>query len=165
MIDVKYLKSCKTPYDHLIKLFRDNTDITPFFKLHKIKPFTSYITHQLVTDPNVVKMARDYIVELLKNKPKYGLLYHINAQKLIIPPHFQFNGELVIDPQHYHPIVHIIQDIAQDFSCPDHSIYEITKIELLYFFTLFVNVHLNWMTVDHLLGCNKTHSYLVGVMK
>lgn len=162
MIDLDYLESCISPNDELVKMFRDNIDISPFLKVHKIYPFTSYITHSLVSDPNIVKLAKKYIVELLRNKSKYGFLYHLNGQKLIIPLHFQFNGELIIDPQNYFAIVNIIQDIARDFSCPDNLVYEITKIELLYFFTLFVNIHLNWITIDHFLKCIKTHGYLIG---
>lgn len=165
MIDVELLKLYQSPYDELIKMFRDNIDITPHLKIHKIEPFTSYVTHSLVTDPAIVKLAKNYIYELFKNKPKYGFLYHLQSKKLIVQLNLHFNGELVIDPQHYHAVIHEIQELALDVSCPPDPIYDITRIELLYFFTLFVNIHLNWITVDHLLGCNKSHGYLAAVKR
>lgn len=156
MIDIEKLKLIQTPPDDLISVLRTDFDISKFIKIHKLQPFTSYVTHALVSDTEIVKTAKKYIVELLKNKSRYGFLYYLNTKKLIVPLHFNFNGELIIDPQHHHMIVNDIHNIAKDFACTDNLIFEITKIELLYFFTLLINVHLNWVTVDHILGCNKT---------
>lgn len=163
MIDIERIKFKKTPPDELIRVLRSNFDISKLIKVHRFQPFSSYVTQALVSDPQVVTLAKRYIIELMRNKERYGFLYLLNSQRLLIPLNLNFNGELVIDPEN-HEIIHaMIQEIAKDFTCPSiHNLtYEITKIELLYFFTLFVNIHLNWITVDNILKCNKVHSYLM----
>lgn len=163
MIDIEKVQKLKTPADELISVIKSNFDVSKFIKIHKFFPFSSYVTLALVTDKDVIIMAKKYVVELLRNKPKYGFLYHLNTKKLIMPLNLTFNGDLIIDPQNYYDILNIIEEIAKDFACPheNNTIFEITKIELLYFFTLLVNQHLTWITIDHVLGCNKAHGYLI----
>lgn len=162
MIDIDKVLKIKTPADDLINIFRNDLDVSKFIKFHKFKPFTSYVTLALVTDPDAIKLSKKYIIELLRNQSKYGFLYFLNTKKLIIPLILTFNGDLIIDPQNHYEISKVLNEIARDFACPNENeaMYEITKIELLYFFTLLVNNNLTWVTVDHILKCNKFHTYL-----
>lgn len=162
MIDIEKVLKLRTPVDDLINVFRNDLDVSKFIKFHKFKPFTSYVTLSLVTDVEAIKLAKKYIMELLRNQSKYGFLYFLNTKKLIMPLHIAFNGDLIIDPQNHFEISKVLDEIARDFTCPNENeaMYEITKIELLYFFTLMVNNHLTWVTIDHILKCNKFHGYL-----
>lgn len=159
MKDIELLKSITLPNDELIAYFRSNKNISPYVKIHKFRPFTSYVTLGLVEAFR--KTAHEYIVQLLRNKEKYGFLYDLHSRKMVVPLHLQFNGELVIDPIHRNAISCAIDDLAREIVSAETALFLITKVELLYFYTLFVNVHLNYATVDHALGCNKTHGYLV----
>lgn len=125
--------------------------------------FHSYITLALVRDQKVRKSVEQYITDLLSYKEKYGFLYFLNTQKLLVPLHLVFNGELVIDPSQYTEIKNEIHNLASLFSCPDKNIlfFKITLIEILYFLTILVNPHLNWITVDYILRGNKTHDYII----
>lgn len=167
MIDIDLLKLHKTPYDELVHVLRANINVSPFLKLHTFEPLRSYVTLSLVEDPHIRKTAKIYILELIRNKSHYGFLYHLHSQKLLIPLNLYFNSELILDPLHHYPIMEAIQNIARDVFCPhkENKMYDITKIELLYFFTLLANYHLNWVTVDHILGCNRSHGYLVASPK
>ena len=161
MKDVELLKGCKTPNDDLIFMYRSNINVSPFIKIHKFQPFTSFVTLDLVTNPEIAKLAKEYIVQLLRNKEKYGFIYHLYSKNLLLPFNIQFNGEMIIDPQHHFRIECEIVKIAETITSCESVLFNITKVELLYFFTLFINIHLNYILLDHILGCNKTHSYLV----
>ena len=161
MKDVELLKGLKTPNDDLIFMYRSNINISPLIKIHKFQPFTSFVTLDLVTHPEISKLAKEYIVQLLRNKEKYGFLYHLYSKKLLLPFNLQFNGEMILDPQHYFKIECEIVKIAETITSCQSVLFNITKIELLYFFTLFINIHLNYILLDHILGCNKTHNYLI----
>lgn len=163
MFDIDVLKHSNLPIDSLIQSFRADLKACQHVKFHKFHNFTSYVTLSLVSDSNVVRAAKNYIVELIRDKEKYGILYLLNTKKLVVPLHPTFNSELVVDPDHFNEIVSKIDEVAKDFSCPQKTsqFYEITRIELLYFFTLLVNTHLNWIMLDHILRCNRTHDYLI----
>ncbi|GFY38827.1 uncharacterized protein TNIN_3521 [Trichonephila inaurata madagascariensis] len=105
--------------------------------------------------------ARDHIYKLLQNKETYGYLYFLNAQPLLVPLHVRFNAELIVDSCHYREIVAEIDRLAREFACPPSTFYDITRVELLYFFTLLVKPQLNWIQVNHLLRGNTHHDYLI----
>lgn len=168
MIDLQQLENSYTGVDALINEYRQtlgdiykHTHMTKYNRNKII--FHSYITLELVRDQKIRKRVEQYITDLLLYKEKYGFLYFLNTQKLLIPLHLIFNGELVIDPSQYIEIKNEIHTLASLFSCPDKNIifYKITLIEILYFLTILVNPHLNWITVDYILRGNKTHDYII----
>lgn len=168
MSDLQQLENSYLNIDALVNEYRRSLgDIYKHMHMTKYNRnkiiFHSYITLALVQDKKIKKSVEQYITDLLTYKEKYGFLYFLNTQKLLIPLHLVFNGELVIDPSQYTEIKNEIYSLASLFSCPDKDIvfYKITLIEILYFLTILVNPHLNWITVDYILRGNKTHDYII----
>lgn len=158
------LKKLIIPVDNLMqKKYRPELGhVSKYASFHKFLPFTSFVTLDLVKDPKVSAAARDYIFKLLQDKEKYGYLYFLNSQNLLIPLNVQFNGELVFEMCRHNSIVEEIDKMAKQFTCSSNELFfEITRIELLYFFTMLMNPHLNWIVVDSMLRCNKNHDYLI----
>lgn len=148
----------RLPVDDLItKSYR--IDTSKYHKFHKFLPFTSRVTLNLVKEE--ASAARKYVLQLLQEKEQYGYLYFLNTKPLLVPLNLQFNPELVVDPEQYDEIVAEIDRLAKMFACPPSTLFEITRIELLYFFTLLVNEKLTWIAVDHLIRGNKSHDYLL----
>ncbi|KMQ83656.1 hypothetical protein RF55_19442 [Lasius niger] len=158
MNGIEVLRSASTPIDKLIRQIT-LCGCKELYKPHKFPPFTSYVTLEVVNKYS--DQAKQHIYQLLAQKEKYGFLYNLNSRRLVVPLTVSFNGDLVIDPEYYIEIVDRIDGLARDFHCPGSQTYEITRLELLYFFTLLVNPQLNWITLDYLLKGNRCHAYLV----
>lgn len=160
--DFDTLKKNYLAIDRLIeKEYRDKLNVCRYIKKHNFYPFTSLVTLELVRDAEVKRAAREYIYRLMSNKEKYGFLYFLNTQRLIVPLNLQFNGELVIDSLDYEAIISEIENIGKDIISQSFILREITRIELLYFYTMLVNPHLNWITLDYLVRGNRSHDYLI----
>jgi hypothetical protein len=124
-------------------------------------PFRNMITLAFVKDERVKKAAREYIYKLLEDKKKLGFLYYLNNQKLVVQLDLNFNGELIIESNQYEKVIEEMDEIARAFACSGTSFYEITRIEILYFYTMLLNPHLNWIYIDYLLRCNRAHDHLI----
>lgn len=124
--------------------------------------FKNMITLKLIQDEKVRAASRDYVYRLLQDEERLGYLYHLSKQKMVVQLDVRFNGELVIEPgEHYDDVVKAIDDVAREFACSDTPMFQITRVELLYFYTMLMNPHLNWVTVDHLLRCQRNHDHLI----
>lgn len=163
MQDIDYLKNNKRiPTDNLIDEFRAQLkDVQKYTKFHNIKPFQSYITLSLIYYVGEI-YAQKYIMKLLNDQEKYGYLYYLYYKNLKLPLDIKFNSYLLLDREDSGRITYEINKIAKSFYSTSDFRYEITRLELLYFYTLLVNPFLTWITLDYLVKGNRLHSYLIG---
>ncbi|GFQ65909.1 uncharacterized protein TNCT_575031 [Trichonephila clavata] len=160
---IKYLQKLWLPNDELIGHIRKNHHLDPslFPSYTTPKPFERLITLDIVQNKYVVEEAKEYIEHLLKNKEEYGYLYHLMKQNLYIQFDVKFNGELAIECAQYDQVVEAIDELAREWACKNSLMYEVTRLELLYFFILLMNPEINWTTVDFLLQGTKGHAHLI----
>ncbi|GFQ84254.1 uncharacterized protein TNCT_539821 [Trichonephila clavata] len=160
---IKYLQKLWLPNDELIAHIRRNHHLDPslFPRYTTPKPFERRITFDIVQNKYVVAAAKEYIEHLLKNKEEYGYLYHLMKQNLYIQFDVKFNGELAIECARYDQVVEAIDELAREWACKNSLMYEVTRLELLYFFILLMNPEINWATVDFLLQGTKGHAHLI----
>ncbi|GFT26033.1 uncharacterized protein NPIL_17041 [Nephila pilipes] len=151
------------PNDELIEHIRSRhgLDVSLFPRYTTPKPFKRRITLEMVRNGRVVQAAKEYIEHLLKNKEELGYLYHLMKQKLFIKFDVRFNGELAVECARHDQVVDVIDDLAQEWACRGTLMYEITRLELLYFFILLINPEINWVIVDFLLQGTKGHAHLI----
>lgn len=163
MQDIDYLKKSKRlPTDDLIDEFRMHLkDVQKYTKYHSIKPFQSYVTLNLIHYVGEF-YAQKYIIKLLNEQEKYGYLYHLYYKNLKIPLDIRFNSYLILDREDSDRIIYEINKIARNFYSTNDFRYHITRLELLYFYTLLINPYLTWITLDYLVKGNRLHSYLIG---
>lgn len=160
----------RTPIDDLIdERYRHRIDLSTcggggggVLKRHFHKPFANYVSLGLIESIGD-EIAHDYIHNLVCDKETYGYLYHLANQRLLMPLSIQVNGggDLVVDCASRDAVYKRIDSIVENFFDPGPRMFEITRLELLYFYTLIANPHLTWILVDHLLKGNQFHDYLV----
>lgn len=168
MYDLQKLENSFTPIDKLIHEYRlsllgiNKHKYYTKYNSNKIL-FHSFITLSFIQDPEVRKSVQLYISRILTFKNEYGYLYHLNNQKLIVPLHLQFNADLIFEPEKHTEIKKELESLAKQFGCPtkNSKFFEITLIEILYYLTILMNPHLNWITVDYILRGNRAHDYLI----
>lgn len=124
-------------------------------------PFQQTINLQLIRNDKVCQAAHMYIKDLIEHDYILGTLYFLNKQCLLNPLKLEFNAYSVVDFEFFSEIVTEIDTMAQTYFNPSDINFECTKIELLYFFILIINPHLNWITIDFLLQGNKLHPYII----
>lgn len=159
---IEYLRQLDLPNDQLIHYLRKQltSKLIPTPHIH-CKPYVRTITLELLKNPQVIQIAKQYIDRLLKNKLEYGYLYHLKEQLMYVKLDVRFNGEVVIECARYDQVVDIIDDLAKEWAPVNTRMYEITRLELLYFFTLLINPNLNWITVDTMLQGAKAYAHLI----
>lgn len=161
MNDIEYLRDKLLPIDILIKdKYRNQCNLSNYIKPHKSLKNVNYVTWKLVQDYE--ETANDYIVYLIQHERTHGYLYFLRKQQMLIPLTINYNADLIVDPANNEDIRNKIDDIAAKFGCVNSKMYDITRLELIYFFTLLVNPNLNWITLDYLIRGNRFHSYLLG---
>lgn len=161
---IPQLRQLDLPNDQLIQLMRKRhrMDIEKEIPTCKtMQPFTKRITLELVKCPTVQQMAKTYIEHLLKNKNDCGYLYFLINQPLFVKLDIRFNGEMAIQCSRRDEIVTIIEDLAKTWARENTMLYEVTRLELLYFLVLLINPHLNWVAVDFLLKGTRNHTHLI----
>lgn len=170
MYDLQQLQNSYLPIDKLIYEHRLSLiGVNKHKHYTKYNPnrilFHSYVTLPFVKEPEIRSSITKYITALLIRED-CGYLFYLNNQKLIIPLHLHFNAKLVLDPDKYTEIMDELTTLAKMFgnSCTS-KIYEIALLEILYYFTILMNPHLNWITVDYVLRGNQTHDYLISSKK
>lgn len=162
MQDIDYLKKNKRiPTDNLIDEFRAQLkDVQKYTKFHSIKPFQSYVTLSLIYYVGET-YAQKYIIKLLNEQEKYGYLYYLYYKNLKLPLDIKFNSYFLLDREDSHRIIHEINKISRIFYSTNDFRYEITRLELLYFYTLLINPFLTWVALDYLVKGNRLHSFLI----
>ncbi|GBN13107.1 hypothetical protein AVEN_257688-1 [Araneus ventricosus] len=161
---IEELRQLMLPNDELIRRIRNKYQLDLSTIPYSVyKPLRRQITLEMVRNPQIVSAAKEYITELLKDKQEYGYLYHLANQKLLIKFDVKFNPELAIECRRYEDVLNIIEKLAKEWFCKDTLMYEITRLELLYFFILLINENMNWIMVDYFLqGSNtKGHAHLI----
>lgn len=161
---IEELRQLMLPNDELIQHIRNKTPLNwSLVPYSAYKPFKRRITLEVVQNPVILQAARDYIGHLLRNKQEYGYLYYLTTKPLFIKFDVKFNPELAIECRRYDQVVEKIEELAREFACKETLMYEITRLELLYFFLLFLNEDINWIMVDYFLqGSNtKGHGHLI----
>ncbi|GBL73793.1 hypothetical protein AVEN_3106-1 [Araneus ventricosus] len=153
----------KLPVDHLIEQMRLPKDLPRKTNTMCLAMLKNLIPLELVKNTTIMKAAHDYIVRLLKDKYNLGYLYYLHSmnKRMLIPLDVEFNGELAIEKERFDQVVEEIDKLASEFAPRDTFIFEITRVELLYFFIISINPDLTWIAVDHILQCVKGHAHLI----
>lgn len=159
---IEGLRQLDLPNDHLIRhLRKDLGDHIVCSQNLRCRSSIKTITLELVQNPRVVQTAKMYIDRLLKNKLEYGYLYYLQEQPLFLKLDVQFNGEVVIECARYDQVVEVIDNLAKEWACVNTRMYDITRLELLYFFTLLMNPIFNWIQIDFLVQGTKGYAHLI----
>lgn len=162
----EHLNRMQLPIDKFTNIVRQEL-ISVLEKMSKkgapFKPFESVVTYEMVKNPQIISAARAYIVQLLKDKKNLGYLYHLHDQKMFMPLNIQVNFDLVTECRRAQDIKTEISKIASEIACPDSQTYEITRLELLYFFIKLVNPSMNWILIDYILLGNRNHAHLMSI--
>ena len=161
--DIEHLQSLYIKNDILLKEVTCQDNFEHLRKPMTMVPFRSWVTLNLVTDPKVERMARYYLTQLLTHKKEYGILYWLADQQdnLVMKLQLNVHGEAIIDPSQYTDILQRLESLARDFFQPHTLQYTVTCVELLYFFTYLNNPHLNYLTMDYVMGCILSHRYII----
>lgn len=165
MYDLQQLENSYLPIDKLIYNFRlELIGVNKHKRYSKHNPhqipFHSYITLPFIQQPEIRNSINRYITSLMQRKD-CGYLFHLNNQKLMVSLYLQFNPKLILDPDNYTEIMNELTTLAKLFANCTTKMYEIVLLEILYFLTILINPHLNWVTVDYVLRGNETHDYLI----
>lgn len=123
--------------------------------------FLNVVTLKTVTDPRFVRAAKEYIQLLVKDWSRYGYLYELWKHNMYLPLDVHLNAELVVEHNHYDPIVKELNELARNWGIETTQIFEITRLELLYFFVLILNPKCNWITIDYIVGGVRRHAHLI----
>lgn len=160
---IESLRRLDIPNDQLIRRLQSQHKLEFKGISCRQAPFARKITLELVKNPLAIKAAEEYIRQLLTHKSEYGYLYHLMNQNLYMKLDVRFNGEMAIECARFEQVVVALNEMAKKWGCEYSVLYEITKVELLYFFLLLINPQLNWITVDFILqGTNrKGHGHLI----
>lgn len=158
---LKRLLKLRLPVDDFTDTIRKSLNLSKLTRRAPLEPFESLVTLELVRNPQVVEKAREYIVQLVKDKENLGYLYFLDGQKMFTELDVTFNFDLVVDCKHREEIETIIGNLAADMFCKNSSMNRITQLELLYFFIRLVNPDLNWLTIDYILQGCKHHAHLI----
>lgn len=157
------LSQLKVTNDELISTLRKQhkLDIEQIPKYKPAKPFQRRITLEVLKDPKYVEAANNYITQLIKHKSYYGYLYFLMSQNLRIKLDVRFHGEWAIECYRYEQIVTKLNELTKKWARENTLLYEVTRVELMYFFILVLNPELNWITVDYYLQGAKSHAHLM----
>lgn len=160
------LARCYLPVDDLLKelyetesLEREMQFVTQRSGIH---PIERLVTLDLVTNRKIVNVVRKYISKLLSNKEKYGYIYYLNSQRMQVPLDVRFQGiEVFVDWIDKDEIVNVMDKLASEISCKTTLMYEITMMEIFYFFIRLVNPHLTWIAVESMINSVRGHAHLI----
>lgn len=160
------LATCVLPVDDLLKELYEQESLDRELRYIR-KPLGNYPVHRLVTldlvnNVKIGTVVRQYISKLLENKEKYGYIYFLSGQKMIIPLDVRFRGiEVFSDPSEKEEIVAAIDKLASEFACRNILMFEITLMECFYFYIRLINPHLTWLATESLLNNMRSHVHLI----
>lgn len=160
------LATCILPVDDLLKEMYENESLNremSFVKKYTGNyPVENLVTLELVTHSKIKNVARKYISKLLQNKEKYGYLYFLSGQRMLIPLNIHFKGiEVFVDSTDYPEIVSEMDKLASQFACRNTLMFEITLLECYYFYIRLVNPHLTWLATESILNNVRSHHHLI----
>lgn len=160
------LATCILPVDDLLKEMYETESLSR--EMNFVKKFAGnypvdqLVTLDLVSHTKIKNVARKYISKLLQNKEKYGYLYFLSSQRMLIPLNIRFKGiEVFVDSADYQEIVKEIDKLASEFACRNTLMYEITLLECYYFYIRLVNPHLTWLATESILNNVSSHHHLI----
>lgn len=158
------LARCFLPVDVLLKELSESCRRELQFVADRpgIYPIKRLVTLDLVTNPKIVNVAKKYISKLLEEKEKYGYLYFLSAQRMLIPLQVRFNwSKVFVDSSDHYEIVAAMVKLADEFACKMTLLHEITAMEIYYFFIRLANPHLSWLAVESMNNCVPSHAHLI----
>lgn len=158
--DLDILKKATRPIDKLISSFIHNHhNLNKYYsKNSALKQFNN-ITLQLVLDFKIG--AKNHIETLMNNSLQYGTLYYMTKKVLFNMLYIDCSSFPLIVQEEKDCIMKEIQTLALKYFKRGTLFYDITCLELLYFFALLVNPTFNWITIDYISKCNKMHQYVI----
>lgn len=146
------------PNDFLLKEY---SKTYPVLQSHHRKcSMVGSVTRDLVLDKQVQEIAKRFISRLFEKRECVGYSYHLNAQEMLKPLTVQFKWEPFVAAEDKNKIIGKIQDMADEFACPNTLMHDITKVELLYFYVRVSNPSLSWLAVEYMLQCFPWHAHL-----
>ena len=162
----KKLSICLLPVDDLLKEFYEKESLERTIQFMNDRPgnypIDYLITLNLVTHSKIKHVARRYISKLLEDKEKYGYIYYLSGQKMLIPLDIHFQGmEILVDFTDKNDIHSEIEKMASEFACKNTLMYEITLMEFYYFFIRLINPYLTWLAIESMLTNVKGHAHLI----
>lgn len=160
------LATCILPVDDLLKEMYETESLSREMSFVKKfagnYPVDQLVTLDLVSHSKIKNVARKYISKLLQNKEKYGYLYFLSGQRMLIPLNIRFKGiEIFVDSADYQEIVKEMDKLASEFACKNTLMYEITLLECYYFYIRLVNPHLTWLATESILNNVPSHHHLI----
>lgn len=148
------LMECILPVDHLLE--------ESYERLKTEMGSGDKITLALVQNQKVVAEARNHILKLLTEKEKYGYLYYLADQKLLMPLTVRFKpAQQFIHAEETSQIIAKMQAIASTFACKYMLVYEITLVELFYFFIKLKNPRYTWLAMESQINIVPLHGHLI----
>lgn len=160
--DLDILKNANRPIDKLLNVFIYNhSNLKNYYKKNlALKQFNN-ISLQLVLDFKIG--AKTHIESLISNPIEYGTLYYLAKQNLFNILYIDYSTFPLIEQEQKDCIMKEIYIIAEKYHKKGTVLFDITCLELLYFFALIVNPTYNWITMDYVSNCNKVHQYVISV--
>lgn len=127
-----------------------------------VEPIKYLVTLAMVTHEDVVQSALNYIQSLLKAKEEMGFVYFLSEQPMLIPVQvFRQSMDMFIDCRHKYEIMGAIETLARKIEKTDTIAYEITLVELYYFFILLQNKHLTWLALESMVNSFRQHTHVI----
>lgn len=155
---IEKLSTLRLPVDFLLQDLARK--VQPSCKSCSRNPYIkNLVTYSLVKDKEVQQLAKRYITKLLEDQEQYGYLYFLSGQSLLVPLSVRLKGELFMDQDD--EILKELESIASGFAPRDTIAFDITMVELFYFYVRLVNPHLSWMAVEYMLQCVQGHAHLI----
>lgn len=160
--DLEVLKKSNRSIDKLIQFtISHNKNLPKYYKRNLAFHQFNDITLQLVLDFGI--LAKAHIHELIHNMLQYGSLYELAKITKFNNMHIDYSTFPLIEQEKRDEIMKEIKFIASKYYSPGNLLYNITCLEILYFFALLVNPSYNWITIDYLSHANKSHQYLISI--
>lgn len=158
--DLDMLKEAKRPIDKLYEyVIYHNNNLPKYYKRNTALKYFNDITLQLVLDFKL--SANTHIKELINNVLLYGSLYHLAQINHFNNLYIEYTTFPLINQNEQESIMREIKSIAVLFYKEDTLLYNITCLELLYFFSLIINSAYSWICIDYISNGNRNHQYVI----
>lgn len=162
---IEKLSTLRLPVDDLLQEYCQREIAESFIRLCRQCTRSEFVknlvTLSLVNNTHVMEMAKKYIAKQLEEKQRYGYLYYISGQNLLIPIDVQCKGDLFIQCGEEDRVMEKLEDIADNFARRDTKLYKLIVVELFSFYIRLVNPNLSWLAVDYMLQCAERHAHLI----
>lgn len=156
---IHYLSKLKLPVDDLLQKLYQEEHLESIVSRYTCVKKNKALGPDLVRDPTLQRVARHYITQLLNNREKYGYLYFLYAQSLRLPLNVEYKADSFVE--HPEQVEQALGELAQEFAALDTIFYNVTMVELLYFFIRVIHPSLSWIALDYQLQCARSHAHLI----